>query len=105
MSTCRRRSGVLLGLAQIPDLASEAVRRLRARGSEPWRRLVSETNLGRALEFMSQPPDVEVLRDGNWVLGWMVGWRQEEGKSVNLGGRRIIKKKTAAIGASPTSKS
>jgi len=84
MSTCRRRSGVLLGLAQIPDLASEAVRRLRARGSEPWRRLVSETNLGRALEFMSQPPDVEVLRDGNWVLGWMVGWRQEEGSSCRV---------------------
>src|SRR5215218_4938264 len=55
-----------------------------AHGSEPWRRVVSETNLGRALEFMSQPPDVEVLRGGNWVLGWMVGWRQEEGSSCRV---------------------
>jgi hypothetical protein len=45
---------------------------------------VSEPNLGRALEFMSQPQDVEVLRGGNWVLGWMVGWRQEEGSSCRV---------------------
>jgi hypothetical protein len=39
---------------------------------------VSETTLDRALEFMSQPHEVEVHRDGNWVSGAMVGWRQEE---------------------------
>ena len=45
---------------------------------------MSEPYLGRALEFMSQPQDVEVLRGGNWVLGWMVGWRQEEGSSCRV---------------------
>jgi len=45
---------------------------------------MSEIHFGRALEFMSQPQDVEVLRGGNWVLGLMVGWRQEEGSSCRV---------------------
>jgi hypothetical protein len=45
---------------------------------------VSETTLGRALEFMGEPQDVEVHRGGHWVLGLMVGWRQEEGSSCRI---------------------
>src|SRR5215207_4612243 len=45
---------------------------------------MSEIHFGRALEFKSQPQDVEVLRGGNWVLGRMVGWRQEEGSSCRV---------------------
>jgi hypothetical protein len=45
---------------------------------------VSETTLGRALEFVGQPHDVEVHRGGRWVLGSMVGWRQEEGSSCRV---------------------
>jgi hypothetical protein len=45
---------------------------------------VSETTLGRALEFMKQPQDVEVHRGGCWVAGVMVGWRQEEGSSCRV---------------------
>ena len=39
---------------------------------------MSETNPGRALEFMSRPQDVRVHRGGTWVPGSMVGWRREE---------------------------
>jgi hypothetical protein len=45
---------------------------------------VSESTLGRALEFMREPQDVEVRRDGRWVLASMVGWRQEEGSSCRV---------------------
>ena len=45
---------------------------------------MSETTLGRALEFMGQPQDVEVHRGGRWVLGSMIGWRQEEGSSCRV---------------------
>ena len=45
---------------------------------------MSDSTLGRALEFMSKPKDVEVNRDGYWVHGSMVGWRQEEGGSCRV---------------------
>jgi hypothetical protein len=45
---------------------------------------VSDGTLGRALEFMSKPKDVEVNRGGHWVHGSMVGWRQEEGDSCRV---------------------
>ena len=45
---------------------------------------MSETTLGRALEFMRQPQAVEVHRSGRWVFGSMVGWRQEEGGSCRV---------------------
>jgi hypothetical protein len=45
---------------------------------------VSESTLGRALEFMRKPQDVEVHRDGRWVLASMVGWRQEEGSTCRV---------------------
>src|SRR3954465_12285631 len=55
-----------------------------ARGSRAWRRLVSETDLGRPLEFMRSPQDVEVHRDGRWVWASMIGWRQEAGSSCRV---------------------
>ena len=45
---------------------------------------MSETTLGHALVFMRQPQDVEVHRGGNWALGSMVGWRQEDGSSCRV---------------------
>jgi hypothetical protein len=45
---------------------------------------VSENNLGRPLEFMRNPQDVEVHRGGGWVSGSMIGWRQEERTSCRL---------------------
>ena len=45
---------------------------------------MSETTLGRALEFMGHPQDVEVHRGGRWILGSMIGWRQEEGSSCRV---------------------
>jgi hypothetical protein len=45
---------------------------------------VSETDLGRALQFMQEPQDVEVYRGGDWVLGSMIGWRREEGCSCRI---------------------
>jgi hypothetical protein len=45
---------------------------------------LSETDLGRALEFMQQPQDVEVHRGGNWVLGSMIGWRREADSSCRI---------------------
>ncbi len=84
-STCRPRPGVAARPRGSLDLPSDPVRRRRRRTREwPWRRLVSETNLGRALEFMRYPQDVEVHRGGNWGLGSMIGWRQEEGGSCRV---------------------
>jgi hypothetical protein len=45
---------------------------------------MSETTLGRALEFIGQPQDVEVHRGGCWVPGSMVGWRREDGSSCRV---------------------
>ncbi len=45
---------------------------------------MSETTLGRALEFMGHPQDVEVHRGGRWIPGSMIGWRQEEGSSCRV---------------------
>ena len=45
---------------------------------------MSISTLGRALEFMRTPQDVEVRRGGDWVLGSMIGWRQEEAGSCRV---------------------
>ncbi len=45
---------------------------------------MSETELGRALQFMQEPQDVEVYRSGGWVFGSMIGWRREEGSSCRI---------------------
>ena len=45
---------------------------------------MSETTLGRALEFMRQPQDVDVYSSGQWVSASLIGWRQEQGSSCRL---------------------
>jgi hypothetical protein len=45
---------------------------------------VSDTDAGPALVFLERPQDVEVDRGEGWVVGSMVGWRQEDGSTCRV---------------------
>ena len=74
----------LLGVAGIWSYRRTRSGAMNGASRQPWRRSVSETTLGRALEFMRKPQDVEVQRGADWILGSMIGWRQEDGSSCRV---------------------